>query len=491
MRRSCSNLSGRASSLFLILLLAPGAAADVIYVDANATGPIHDGSSWCNGFTALYEALEIAPPGAMLRVADGLYLPDATGLPDPREATFRIAEDLTIAGAYAGCGAPDPDERDPFAYVTTLSGDLDGDDAGLGIDDNAYHVVTVESGAAPTLSGVVIRAGHAEGREGGGILSLGGRPILMISALEENRAWRGGAIYAEGGDLHLFQCRFTGNVTTGEGGAVFAATADLEAHNSLFVHNSAGNDGGALFCDLLSAGFFNCSFGANASEGRGGGIYDYVGVETTAGNCIFWGNTDMTGGGQSAQIYVNPSNILFISYSCIQGWTGDPGGEGNIGDDPLLVDLPAGDMHLLPGSPCIDSGSNDLVGSQLDLDGNPRIVNGTVDMGCYEYQGASDLPDITYRREAPRILSIFRGTAGSGLTVRFVPPREGAWSVGVYSADGRRLALLDDGFGGGGPREISWSGCGAAGRAAPSGIYLFVLSREGRVIDARKGILLR
>ena len=125
------------------------------------------------------------------------------------------------------------------------------------------------------------------------------------------------------------------------------------------------------------------------SASRGGAIYDYVGVSTDAGNCIFWGNSDMSGQGETAQLFINPSNILSIDYSCVQRWTGEFGGEGNFGDDPRFAHLPEGDLHLLPDSPCIDHGSNTLVSSQLDLDGNIRVVNGIVDVGCFEFQGVT------------------------------------------------------------------------------------------------------
>jgi hypothetical protein len=49
---------------------------------------------------------------------------------------------------------------------------------------------------------------------------------------------------------------------------------------------------------------------------------------------------------------------------------------------PLL----SGSYHLQSNSPCIYSGKNSYVNSTNDLDGNPRIVGGTVDIGAYEYQ---------------------------------------------------------------------------------------------------------
>jgi hypothetical protein len=67
------------------------------------------------------------------------------------------------------------------------------------------------------------------------------------------------------------------------------------------------------------------------------------------------------------------------------------GGTGNITNDPVFIDLAGGNLRLQSSSPCINAGNNGYVGTPTDLDGNPRIINGTVDMGAYEFQGSSGL----------------------------------------------------------------------------------------------------
>jgi len=132
-------------------------------------------------------------------------------------------------------------------------------------------------------------------------------------------------------------------------------------------------------------------------------MHNYWNSNTRLTNSILWGNTAPDG----PQIY-NDDSSFAITYSDIQG--GWPG-YGNIDEDPLFVrnpddggdgweDDPAtpnvdeganddyGDLHLQPGSPCIDTGDSDAVPPDIitDLDGNPRIVNEIVDMGAYELQ---------------------------------------------------------------------------------------------------------
>ncbi|MEK7813603.1 MAG: choice-of-anchor Q domain-containing protein, partial [Candidatus Desantisbacteria bacterium] len=60
-------------------------------------------------------------------------------------------------------------------------------------------------------------------------------------------------------------------------------------------------------------------------------------------------------------------------------------GTNDIHEDPRFIGEV--DYHLQSTSPCIDAGSNTATHIlSTDKDGNPRIVNGTVDMGAYEYQ---------------------------------------------------------------------------------------------------------
>jgi hypothetical protein len=61
-------------------------------------------------------------------------------------------------------------------------------------------------------------------------------------------------------------------------------------------------------------------------------------------------------------------------------------GFGNFTNAPLLADVAARDFHLQTNSPCINAGANSYVETDTDLDGNPRIAGGTVDVGAYEFE---------------------------------------------------------------------------------------------------------
>ena len=61
-------------------------------------------------------------------------------------------------------------------------------------------------------------------------------------------------------------------------------------------------------------------------------------------------------------------------------------GQGNITNEPMFVDLAAGNLRLLSNSPCINAGTNqDWMVGAMDFDGKPRLIGGRVDMGAYEW----------------------------------------------------------------------------------------------------------
>jgi hypothetical protein len=85
------------------------------------------------------------------------------------------------------------------------------------------------------------------------------------------------------------------------------------------------------------------------------------------------------------------------TYSCIQN---NDLGIGNIHSDPCFVDADANNFHLRAGSLCIDAGDpnfNDA--NQTDIDGQPRIINGRVDMGADEANEVANLTIFRIRND--------------------------------------------------------------------------------------------
>mgnify|MGYP005638622975 CR=1 FL=1 len=76
-----------------------------------------------------------------------------------------------------------------------------------------------------------------------------------------------------------------------------------------------------------------------------------------------------------------------LSNNIINGYTGYWNTvSDNLIVDPEFFDVANGDFHVTMGSPAINAGLNTAVTDPeaTDLDGNPRILNDTVDIGAYE-----------------------------------------------------------------------------------------------------------
>jgi len=115
--------------------------------------------------------------------------------------------------------------------------------------------------------------------------------------------------------------------------------------------------------------------------GGGGGTY-----EGSLHNCIVWFNTAPRGPN-----YYYPEELYWAvaSYTCTIPMATN--GVRNITNTPLFVDYANGNLRLQSNSPCINAGNNAYVVGAIDLDGNPRIVSGTVDIGAYEFQGSGSV----------------------------------------------------------------------------------------------------
>jgi hypothetical protein len=177
----------------------------------------------------------------------------------------------------------------------------------------------------------------------------------------------GAGIYCDSTGAVISNCVIVGNTVPpfGPGGGVYSGTLN----NCILFGNSAWNGGGAAASTLNS-----CTVVSNISGAAGSGT---IGCQLN--NSIVYYNLDSW----YPQAYESSGN-----YSCT---TPDPGGVGNITGAPAFVDLADGDLRLQSNSPCINAGRNAYAPGPTDLDGRPRIVGGTVDIGAYEFQSPASV----------------------------------------------------------------------------------------------------
>jgi hypothetical protein len=226
--------------------------------------------------------------------------------------------------------------------------------------------------------------------------------ILSNCLLVGNQSLGGSGFGAGASFSTLTSCVLSNNNTSGNGGGIYFGVVN----NSLISSNSAYYGGGAYSNTLI-----NCLLKNNLAS-SGGGAYGSVLV-----NCTTVSNTASAGGGGVAGgavtnsiVYDNNGGNIFntknVAYTCTIPAFGDAGVFSNA---PLFVDESHGDFHLQSSSPCINAGNNSSVAGSTDLDGNPRIVGGTVDIGAYEFQSPDSVIFNVYL-QAPT-------NASSGITI--------------------------------------------------------------------------
>ena len=262
------------------------------------------------------------------------------------------------------------------------------------------------SQSSPTLTDCTFTANYAH-NHGGAIYNNAGIPVLKNCTFNENTAFAGAGIDNHNSNAIITDCTFIANSTdefgaginnresspqitrcifNGNiahdfgGGAVCNWSSSPTIRNSLFTANVSIEYGGAIMNNVSNLVLFNCTFSNNSGSGSAVAFFSYSVPQDPpstmqAANCIFFDSGD--------EIWKNEETDISITYSDVQGgWTGI----GNIDDDPLFADVTVDDFHLLPASPCIDAGDPAYIAlpNETDLDGNPRVVNGRIDMGAYE-----------------------------------------------------------------------------------------------------------
>ncbi len=252
---------------------------------------------------------------------------------------------------------------------------------------------------------------NSTGSGGGGVLectlnhcallnnSAGGGGGGSYNSTLSNCTLSGNTVLSYGGGAAfgtLVNCTLTGNTvnmtyygsgTVSGGGAYGATLNNCVVSGNQVINSLMGNSptyGGGVSGGVLNS----CLLSGNSCKSGGGGAYN-----ATLNNCTIVGNSDQPlfgGGAYDCTVYnsiLRYNGINYagssLNYCCT---TPLPGGIGNIVADPLFVNQAGGDYHLQANSPCINSGNNTFVTNNLDLDGNLRIVGGTVDIGAYEYQ---------------------------------------------------------------------------------------------------------
>jgi hypothetical protein len=428
---------------------------DLHYVAATSGNPVAPYSSWATAATNIQDAVDVAPPGATIFVTNGIYavggrtvnriyVTPPTGY---RAMANRVAVEkpLTVrsvngpqftviqGGQVQGGGSG------AFRCAYLASGaSLSGFTLTNGYSVNDYGAGVLCESETTVVSNCVVSGNLADGGIGGGAY----QGTLNNCTLNANSAYYGGGASA----AMLNNCTLNVNSADNYGGGAAAGTLN----NCTLTGNSASTGGGASVDDLENACTLNyCALTGNSAYGSGGGAFEVTlnncaltgnsassgggAFEATLNNCVLSGNSATNSGGGAISGTLNNCTLTGNSAytgggvagwwdemlwrnctlnNCIVYFNTAPLGENydghstlnycctlplptygvvNITNAPLFVDQTAWNLRLQSNSPCINAGNNAYAPPGADLDGNPRIVSGTVDIGVFEFQNPTSV----------------------------------------------------------------------------------------------------
>lgn len=194
-----------------------------------------------------------------------------------------------------------------------------------------------------------------------------------------NIAVSGGAVAINNSNQTSFdRDTFNDNSASFIAGAVGISGSTATISNSLFTLNSASN-AGAISLGSSTFTLVNSTLTGNTGPGVDG-IIEAIDSTANVQNSILYADI-------GTEIYNYAFSNINVSNSDVEGYSG---GTNNVDVDPdfrVDADINAGtpgDEHLSANSPLFGLGDTSFVTTPLDLDGNPRIVDGQVDMGAYQ-----------------------------------------------------------------------------------------------------------
>ena len=261
---------------------------------------------------------------------------------------------------------------------------------------------------------------------GGGSYINASRATLSNCSFIKNNSGegQGGGLLVDA-ELTLNESYFSTNESAYHGGGLFVIGNIIDVTGSIFIYNSSGifKYGGGIYARGSNIRLANNVIANNSSpDGGGGGVFTSSSLLNLTNNTIIYNRlAGPFGNGISGGVYVEAGNAyfynnIFFSNQLDDIWIdNDPDGDyfgtsiellnnnfnylgfystipitihsSNYNNaDPLFENISGGNFNLQPGSPMINAGypnTPDLPAT--DIEGNPRIIGGRVDIGAHEY----------------------------------------------------------------------------------------------------------
>jgi len=393
--------------------------------------------------------------------------------------------ELTDNVAKQGGGLAIEENSSPQVYDSLIDGNSCPSGAGIFIRNNCR----------PVISRCVIQNNVIDGANGngGGIAIQSSAPTITHCQIRNNLClgFGGGVAFVSEVTGSMTDCVIEGNDAAGDfssgGGVAINYECSPWLENLLIVGNTANNAavpgvgaGGGMDIQFSDLTIRNCTIVGNSVTGTGvaGGVSLQF-ANPSLENCIIASST--SGKGVECDDFSDPTITGCNIWNNAGGdeLCGIDGG-CNFSADPLFCGTALHEYNLQPTSPCAP-------GNHPDGAGCGDTVCGAQPVGCGT---PAAVGDVAVRIDPllgnhpnpfnPRTTIFFELDEASPITLRIFDMRGrtiASFTRGELVADRRH--------------EIVWDGLDQAGRAVPSGVYLYSLETSRGVSATRRMSLIR
>ena len=475
----------------------------VYFVDANATGA-NDGSSWADAYTNLGDALPNTSLNDVIWVAKGTYT-----LVDKNTPLTVNTNEVDIIGGFSGTETTLADRDLALIHTTNatiFTGDINGDDIEGDFTsnktDNAERLFEVRAHDV-TFDGIVFENIYDTSTSGGveenGVIFIPNSSSINNLKIK-NSVFRSN--YSNGyllkmrtlnGGLLIENTKFINNTIVNRGlvyvqsdstnGYIFTRWANvLVADNdinvaALDIYRSDWNNGNTLDVVINNSTFVNNDY--NSTHGNSIVASGNGSVNLNVYNSIFWENTvngaaatrDISNGAETNYDVVIANTIAAVpnnagtygTFSATNVTTLDP-----VNDN---LNLDSDYKPTASSSYIIDQGDNTYFDvalfGDLDLSGNTRFFNTTIDLGSYEYNSTLGIDAISLTTNS---VKLYPNPVSDRV---FIKSTEQIESVSIYNINGQLV------------KQAIETTNGIDVSVLPSGVYMIQINTSNNSINQK------